>query len=96
MFNHEIISTEILFDFKRAEYDKINNYLPSVVRPDFENDFNNLNVGVWAAYSQENYVIKTFVPTINIKNQTYPRWFYNDLKIAINKKKEYHKFYKKI
>lgn len=52
---------------------------------------NNVEISVSLFYKILNEAITTYVPKVQICNNTYPKWFTPEFKTLINKKKFYHR-----
>lgn len=87
-------STETLFDFKRADFSKINNDLNTINWPDFDDDTLDFNSAVEFVHDRFSELINVHVPKITINNHKFPKWYSKELKIAISNKRKFHKLYK--
>jgi len=81
------ITEQIKFDFKRANFSVINDYLNS-----WDMELRDLNVddAVNLVYYHLNHIIDSCVPSYTISRSSYPIWFSKKFISAINNKRKAH------
>jgi len=86
-------STHLFFDFNRADYVKIEQFLLSY---NWFNTINSLNVSeaTNGFYDALHFCIIYFVPKVEFKKSKFPPWFSNDFKKLTFQKRKSHAAYK--
>lgn len=80
-------------NFKKADYDKISNFLKQIDWSFFDSD-DDINVHLKIFYSIVNSAIEQFVPLTTYRETQYPKWFSKELINLIYLKKVSHKRFK--
>lgn len=83
----------VVFNFKKAPYSLINSVLRGLHWPSIlHSDDVNSNVATFSNLISD--IIEIFVPSVTLKNDSFPLWYTSFLKHLIFQKKHFHKLYK--